>query len=215
MPLGLGLDYDLTLQGNLAEEEVRERLKSSFYKSGLFQEVGFIAAWKIQSSLATLAFFAFVALLHIGIALLIMVAWSLMATLVYHRARLKGLPDLFENSRIVASGAGKTWFAACSAMGFTLVKAFIVGLQPFIYCRTLGCLLRPGKSFPGRAARHAVLWTGLTLFGVTATHHLLQRAGYSGSQLLNFSYLGTVLNVTYRILISAVLVNAVTGVASL
>jgi hypothetical protein len=210
MALGLGLEYDLALQGTQVQDEVRERLRA-----GLFQEVGFVAAWKIQSSLATVAFFAFVALVHLGIALLIMMAWSLVATLIYHRARLMGLPDLFENSRISAFGAGKSRYAGFTTMAFTLVKACVVGVQPFIYCRTLGFLLRPAASLPRRAARLTVLWTGLTLFGVTATHHLLQKAGYSGGELLNFSYVGTILNVAYRILISAVLVNAVTGVVSL
>ena len=210
MPLGLGLDYDLALQGTQVEQEARERLKAGF-----LQEVGFVAAWKIQSSLATLAFFAFVALVHLGLALLIMLAWSLVATLIYHRARLMGLPDLFENSRVSASGAGKSWFAGSTTVAFTLVKACLVGVQPFIYCRSLGFLLRPAASLPRRVARLAVLWTGLTLFGVTATHHLLGKAGYSGAELLNFSYVGTVLNVAYRILISAVLVNVVTGVVSI
>jgi len=144
-----------------------------------------------------------------------MTVWSLVATLMYHRARLMGLPDLFENSRIAASSAGKRWYSGFATMVFTGIKACIVGVQPFIYCRTLGFLLNPATSQPRRLARLAVLWTGLTLFGVTATHHLLQKAGYSGGELLNFSYLGTVLNVTYRILISAVLVNAVTGVVSI
>jgi hypothetical protein len=126
-----------------------------------------------------------------------------------------GLPDLFENSRVSAPGSAKGRYAGFTTMAFTLVKACLVGVQPFIYCRSLGFLLRPAASLPRRVARLAVLWTGLTLFGVTATHHLLQKAGYSGGELLNFSYFGTMLNVAYRILISAVLVNAATGVVSL
>jgi hypothetical protein len=206
--LGLGLDVDLALQGPPIEAEVRERLKTSFV-----HEVGFVAAWKIQSSLATVAFIAFVALIHLGFALMIMMAWSLLATLIYHRARLMGLPDLFENSRVTTSG-GKGWYMRAITTVLTLAKAFVVGVQPFIYCRTVGCLLRPAGSLPARAVRSAVLWAGLTLFGVTATHHLLSKAGYSGGRLLNLSYVGTALNVPYRMLVSAVLVNAFAGIIS-
>jgi hypothetical protein len=125
-----------------------------------------------------------------------------------------GLPDLFADSRIVTGQASRALWTRFANATLTLIKAFIVGLQPFIYCRTLGCLIRPANSLPSRMARSAVLWIGLVLFGVTATHHLLSRAGYSGASLLNLSYVGTVLNVSYRTVVSVIVVNLATGIIS-
>ena len=210
MTLDPAFNVDLFIHGPEVEDEVRERIES-----GWVHEVGFVAAWKIQSMLATLAFITFVALIPISLVLAIMTAWSLLAALFYHKARQRGLPDLFADSRIATGQASKAWWTRFVAPTVTLVKAFVVGFQPFIYCRTLGCLVRPANSLSSRMVRSAVLWVGLVLFGVTATHHLLSRAGYSGAQLLNLSYVGTVLNVSYRTVVSVIVVNLATGFISL
>jgi hypothetical protein len=210
MTLDPAFSVDLFIHGPEIENEVRERLER-----GWVHEIGFVAAWKLQSMLATLAFITFVALIPISLVLAIMVAWSLLAAFVYHKARQTGLPDLFADSRIAAEHTSKAGWPRFVGAVLTLTKACIVGLQPFIYCRTVGCLVRPANSLPSRVARSAALWIGLVLFGVTATHHLLSRAGYSGSKLLNLSYIGTVLNVSYRTVFSLVLVNLAMGIISL
>jgi hypothetical protein len=47
--------------------------------------------------------------------------------------------------------------------------------------------------------------TGATLFGVTTTHYILRKGGYEGAGLLRLSCIGSVLNVTYRTLISTLM----------
>jgi hypothetical protein len=210
MTLDPAFDVDLYIHGPEVEAEVRERIEK-----GWMHEVGFVAAWKLQSLLATLAFVTFVALIPVSLVLAIMVAWSLLAALFYHKARQMGLPDLFADSRIASGQTSTTSWTRFAATLLTFGKACIVGVQPFIYCRTVGCLVRPADSLPGRMVRSAVLWIGLVLFGVTATHHLLSKAGYSGAMLLNLSYVGTVLNVSYRVVVSVLLVNLATGIISL
>ncbi len=57
--------------------------------------------------------------------------------------------------------------------------------------------------------RPGLIWvSSATLFGVTACNHLLRAAGYSDGKVLKLSFLGPVLNVPSRVLLSAFVVGA-------
>ena len=99
-------------------------------------------------------------------------------------------------------------------IGASIVRVWMVGLQAFVYSRTAGrVLLQPARCWRTRLTRIAVLGVGLTLFGVAAAHHMLAKAGLPEDRVLKLSFIGPFLNVPYRILLSAIVVNAALGLA--
>jgi hypothetical protein len=58
-----------------------------------------------------------------------------------------------------------------------------------------------------------VLAAGATLFGVTTTHHILRKGGFEGQGLLKLSCVGSLLNVSYRTVLSAVFLAGISYLA--
>ena len=206
---------DLNTQLGLPSQvEVWEEgeLRGYLPQTGLWHEIGFAAVWEVQSQIATVALVTLLAFVSIWTTLIIMLAWSLLATMVYLYGRSRGLPDLMEISR-PKEWRRSSWFTRIKATVVTGVKAWLAGVQAFLYSHACSrVILSRGGSRPMQAARYAALGVGLTLFGVTAAHHILRKAGYSGSQVLHLGFLGSFLNVPYRILLGGVMVNAMLGV---
>jgi hypothetical protein len=172
-----------------------------------WNDLCWLAAWQIQARLATLVLVGLVAVVSLWAALTIMLSWSLMATFGYCLCRQRGLPDLLENSRPKPINAPELAWMRWALL--SLLKAWLVGVQAFIFSRTVGWLLmRPDRRWRARLVRVVVLGIGLTLFGVTASHHMLRKAGYAEGDLLRFSFVGSFLHVPYQILLSAAVVRA-------
>ncbi len=177
------------------------------FKTHLTGDVVFSAAWAAQSRLASIAIFAFIAFSSLWATMAVMLVWSVAATLAYFLARRCGVPDLLE-SRLQPASADRLRASATTAIS-TALRIMLVGPAAFIYTRLIK-LEAPGAC-PRRRACHAmVLGTGLTLFGVTTTHYVLRKSGLEGGQLLRASFLGSLLNVTYRTLFSAALFAGLT-----
>jgi hypothetical protein len=191
------------------ERDVAERLRQS--AGG----VGFVAAWEVQSQLATLVLVGLVATVPLAPALIVMLGWSFVACAVYCYSRRRGMPDLLEaHAARAAQEPRHVW--ALKAAFLTAVKAWLAGLQPFVYSRTVCQVLSmPSQCRRIRLARGVVLFVGLTLFGVTAAHHMLRRAGYSEDRIFKLTLAGSCLNVPYRLLLSATAINLFTGFAPL
>jgi hypothetical protein len=201
----LGLP-DPALDLEIAVEE-RGRLENNS-----LVEMGFLTVWECQSQLATFAFIFLVAFMPIFVVLAIMLCWSIVATVAYHRARSNGLPDLLATRWGCPDAVGQTRLSWLGLATVSSLKIWFAGLQPFLYSRLLcNVLIRPVNSWPIRAARYSVLGLGFTLFGVTTCRHLLERAGHSNESILRASLLGPLLNVPYRVLVSAAVVNAAAG----
>jgi hypothetical protein len=166
----------------------------------------FLACWQVQSKLATLSLFALLAV-NPWLALVVMMAWSLVATFVYFTARERGVPDFLA----VSSSACRV-----TRTGQMLGGLWLVGINAFAFANVVRPLLREGAL--GRRSRitHTfVLGVGLTFFGVTINQHMLQAAGYHGSKLLGLSMLGTLLNVPYRIFCGALTLHVLLSLMSL
>jgi hypothetical protein len=182
-------------------------------RRGLY-ELGFVTLWELQSQLATIVLLALVAFAPIIVTLGVMISWSLLATCVYFHGRQRGLPDLLETTWNRPPLAPGQWCGWAAKTGFSLVKAWLAGVQPFLYSRTFARILaRPANCWRMRLAHGVVLSVALTLFGVTAAHHMLRKAGLPDRRVLQLSYVGSFLNVPYRILLSAIVVNAVLQLA--
>jgi hypothetical protein len=169
-----------------------------------WHKAAFLVGWEVQSHLSSITLIALVAFTSIWVALPVMLVWSMIATVAYCHAREHGYPSLLaeEEWRPTASGAAS--FAARSA-----VKAWFAGFHAFAYARIATSLLSPARSgLRARLTRIAVLVLGMTLFGVSAAEHLLRRAGYQGRRLMQLGLLGPVLNVPYRVLLSAMVLHA-------
>ena len=166
----------------------------------------------MQSRLASFTLLAFIAFSSDWLALTVMAVWSLAATLVYFFARAHGAPDLLE---IGMKGSSRRALSSSLIGAFnSLFRIVLVGPLAFAYTRLLN-LKAPGTCNRRRLCHAAVLGAGLTLFGVTTTHHILRRGGYSGGGLLKLSCLGSLLNVSYRTALSALFLAAVSYVISL
>jgi hypothetical protein len=173
-------------------------------------EFGPLTAWELQSQLATIALVALVAFVPILAAIGIMITWAMIATLAYYVGRQHGFPDLLETRWSAPPVARKEWRRWVGSTLVSLVKTWVAGIQPYIYTRIFcPVLARPVRRWYTGIVRFLVLTIGLTLFGVTATHHLLKRAGFGERAILRYSLVGPLLNVPYRVVFSAVLLNAV------
>jgi hypothetical protein len=159
--------------------------------------------------MATTATVGLSTLVSIWAALAVMVVWSSLATCAYYRGRSWGVPDLLAKSPLAATTGDTPWLSRVRGAGVSVLKVVLAGVQPFLFSRTFCRILtRPALGWRIRLARIAVLGFGLTLFGVTHSHHMLHEAGYPDGKALRISLLGSVLNVTYRIFLSAILFHS-------
>ncbi len=170
----------------------------------------FVLVWKAQSMLATIAFLALVAFGPLVIVLPIMLTWAAVATVVYAVARSRGYPDMLETAAYdsAAPVGQRAKSVACSA-----AKVWVSGLNSFVYARAARNVITTRHKGWRALPRFAVLAGGLTFFGVATCEHLLRRAGFQGRQLLQLSLIGVFLNVPYRILLSAVVTQALWEIA--
>ncbi len=160
-----------------------------------------VACWQIQSKLAALTLLLLVAV-SVWWALLVMLAWSIVATTAYVVARERGVPDILALSAPTSSGPRRA--------GTSLGQLWLVGLNAFVFARVFRPFLeRPAESLPRRTGRLLLMAAGLTVFGVTIAQHLLYHAGFRGPQLLLFGVLGSVLNVPFRVLCGTMTVQLV------
>jgi hypothetical protein len=135
-----------------------------------------------------------------------MFAWALIATLVYYQARLRGFPDVFDSSVVWPPRQWPSWAVAA---GVAIIKAWLAGVQPFLYAKAFsGLLAGPATDWRRRLGRAVILAVALILFGVTAAHHLLRRANIPDRTVLRLCCLGSFLNVTYRVTLSALIIGA-------
>jgi hypothetical protein len=165
-------------------------------------DVTFSALWAVQSRLASITLLSLVALSHAWLALAVMCAWSLVATVAYFFARSHGAPDLLELG--ISKATGRTVSSSVADAFKSVFRIVLVGPPAFIFTKLLR-LQAPGACPRRRLCHAAVLGAGATLFGVTTTHHILRKGGFSGGRLLKLSCVGSLLNVSYRTALSALL----------
>jgi len=165
----------------------------------------YVVGWEVQSQLATLALVSLVVVASPAYALPAMLAWSLVATFVCHAARQRGFPDLLEGYKAPPK-AGQASRLRCLAG--SVIAVWFAGIQAYVFSRAAKPLWNSQARGLHLLARTAVLGVGLTLFGVATAEHLLRRAGYQGRMLLSLGLLGSVLNVTYRVFLSAAITHA-------
>jgi hypothetical protein len=197
------------IETELGISAVEIELAIAIQEPPIWRGVGMVAAWEAQSQLATLVMVALVAMVSGWWAFGIMLGWSLIATVVYYHARKRGLPDLLERRNEVAEAPERSLVGSLVTAVGSGVKVWLVGVQAFVYSRTLGRVFNtPARCWRTRVARSTVLGLGLTLYGVTTCHHLLRRAGYSDGGVLRLSLVGSLLNVSYRVLLGAIVIDA-------
>ncbi len=165
-----------------------------------------MVGWEVQSQLSNVILVSLIAFVSIWAALATMLAWSLIAHVLYHKAREHGLPDLV-TVQAPKRGCGRSTFARHAAG--SAVRVWFVGLHNLVFARVASTILRGEKGFATRVRRIGILSVGMTLFGVTTAQHLLRRAGFNGSSVLYRGMIGPFLNVPYRIFLSAAAMHAV------
>jgi hypothetical protein len=184
-------------------------LRARLAKTQDVRFLGFVAAWELQSQFSTVVLVGLVAFAPLSICLGVMIAWSLLATVVYFVARRRGLPDLLEIGQPNLSRASRPSSRLFGLLLLFLIKLWFVGFQAYVYSRTLCPLLdrREKRGVSNRLAWLGVVGMGLTMFGVSASQHMLGRAGFQPRQALTLGFAGSFLNVPYRVLLSATVVH--------
>jgi hypothetical protein len=207
----MSLELDSTF-GYASELEWGYATRGEEIKRGMYQ-AGLITAWELQSQAATVLLLALVALTPLWAALIVMIAWALIAASVYHYARKKGLPDLLDARWSKPPSTSLShWKRWLGDTAISAVRAWLAGIQPYLYCLAVRRLLSGSASgWHNRLARMLVLAVGLTLFGVTTVHHLLRRAGLPERMVFRYSLLAPFLDVPYRTLLSVIVLNAALG----
>lgn len=183
---------------------------SARLRGSLRNQTTFAAVWAVQSRLASMALLSLVALSHPWLALGLMAAWSLIATVLYFVARTHGAPDLFEIG--MSSTPRRTVASSAGGLFLSLFRIVLVGPPAFLFTKLLR-LQAPGNCPRRRLCHAAVLGAGATLFGVTTTHHILRKGGFEGRGLLKLSCVGSLLNVSYRTALSAMFLAGLSYVA--
>jgi hypothetical protein len=203
----MGVDPDLALgTSSLTDWEAEVAVQQNRWRS--CYEVGALTVWEIQSQISTLVLVALVAVLPIWTVLPIMITWALIATVAYSVGRRKGLPDVLEAEWPISAPSRTEWRRLVGVAALALVKAWLAGLQPFIYARICRrVLLQPVRTWWSQVQRVIVLCAGLTLFGVTTAHHLLRLAALPERRAFRLLLVGPFLNVPYRVLLSALVIN--------
>lgn len=194
-----------------APRQADESLKdiSSRFKAH-WPDVSFVAAWELQSQISSVVLISFARFAHVWETIPVMLVWSLTTTMVFHHARLKGRPDLLE--RVRWGTESKRLRIRMLSTLWTAFRAWIAGVQAFIFARIFGVLLQKRtQCWRQSCARVGVLGLGLTVFGVPTAHHILRKAGYERGALLRRACFAAFLNVPYRVLVSAFLINAAIG----
>ena len=179
-----------------------------------WHKVAFILCWEGQSQASTIAYVGLVAFGSIWLALGVMLAWSLGATVFFCAARERGYPNILSTQ--VLPGRTTASNAALHALG-AVVRAWMAGVHVFIFARASNVfLIEKGGCCKVRGfARIGVLGVGLVLFGVSTAEHMLRAAGFSGRRLVQLSLIGPFLNVPYRVMLSAAVVTLVTSTLNL
>ncbi len=172
-----------------------------------WRKAAFLVGWEVQSHISSITVIALVAFTSIWVTMPVMLVWSMIASVAYWYARERGYPSLFAEEEWCPTASGTAGYVTRSA-----VKAWFAGLHAFVYARIACPMLCPSRrGLRARATRYAVLTLGMTLFGVTAAEHMLRRAGLQGRRLLQVGLLGPLLNVPYRVLLSAIVLHAAMG----
>lgn len=175
-----------------------------------WNKAAFVIFWEGQSQIASVAYVALVAFFSIPLAIGLMLAWSLLATVFFFNARERGYPNMLTSMTLPKkrAGFGLIWYAAGS-----VGRAWLAGFNAFLFARCSAFLVarREGCSHIRRVARFFVIVFSLTLFGVSMAEHMLRSAGYKGAQLARLGLIGPFLNVPYRVLLSAAVIAFVQG----
>jgi hypothetical protein len=207
------LESTLGITSPAAELEADAQIYAAA-RRGLYQ-AGLVTVWEAQSQLATVVLITLVAFAPLVATLAVMVCWSLVATFAYYHARLRGLPDVFDTRWSRPPPHAGRWLRWFMNTTVSFVKAWLAGVQPYLYAKAVsGFLARPAVRLRTRIYRAAVLTAALILFGVTAAHHLLRQAGLPDRNVLPLCCVGSVLNVTYRVVLSAIIVGVLSKLGS-
>src|SRR5262249_42842023 len=127
------LESELGISPNLEQLD----LAVSVQGAQLWRGVGMVAAWELQSQLATMVMVGLVAMVSVWMAFAVMLGWSLVATFVYYHARRYGLPDLLDQRSTEKKARRKqSMTGAVIAAVVSAIKLWLVGLQAFVYSRT-------------------------------------------------------------------------------
>lgn len=171
-----------------------------------WKDGAFIAGWEVQSQVSSIALIAFARFGSVNSAIVVMLLWSLITTFAFHKARMAGRPDLLERTSWGVSA--RNFQVRLLSSAWTVFKAWLAGIQAFLYSRLFGSVLRnEARCLRTRLTKATVLGFGLTIFGVPTAHHLLRSAGFRQNTLLRMGFVAAFLNVPFRVVASAFVVN--------
>jgi hypothetical protein len=212
------LEATLGIPSQAIELEADARIREARLPAGArqcFYQAGLLTIWEVQSQAATVVLIALVAFAPLALTVSLMFAWALIATVVYYHARLRGFPDVFDSSVRWPPSRPCHWPAWVVAAALAIVKAWLAGIQPFLYVKAFsGLMAGPVTGWRRRVGRGVVLMMGLVLFGATAAHHLLRKADLPEHMVLRLCCVGSFLNATYRVTLSALIIGALTRLQS-
>lgn len=171
-----------------------------------WKDGAFVAGWELQSHISSIVLVGFARFGSVNAAIPVMLLWALLSTLAFHQARMAGRPDLLEHTSW--GTRSRAWHVRAMSMTWSVAKAWLAGIQAFIYTRIFGSVLRnDGRCLRQRLTKVTVLGFGLTIFGVPTAHHLLRKAGFEQSTLLRLGFVAAFLNVPFRVVASAFVIN--------
>ena len=179
-----------------------------------WHKAAFVLFWEGQSQASTIAYVGLVAFGSIWLALAVMLAWSLIATVFFCAARERGYPNILSIQALPKRDVNTN--AVLHTLG-AFVRAWMAGVHAFVFARASNVFLleKHGCCRARKFARFGVMGFGLVFFGVSTAEHMLRTAGYQGRRLVQLSLIGPFFNVPYRVLLSAAVVTLATDTLGL
>lgn len=163
------------------------------------KQAEFTVGWQIQARLSTPCLAIMVAFLpaRLGLVLLPIVAlgWSLSATLYYEWRRRYGLPDQYFQP--VSLDGRRFW----GRLWYVVKVALILGPVNFLTTKGLCRLQRPEPIGRGGSVwQKMILFLGTGKSGVMASHHFLEKSGYSSKSIFKLNLLGRVFELPFKVI---------------
>ncbi|HEY4694348.1 MAG TPA: hypothetical protein VIH52_00020 [Candidatus Nanoarchaeia archaeon] len=195
------------------EAAIRLKDKVPFKDRVPWDHVGPLTLWELQSYVVTGILLVAAVFVSVWFAIVVGALLALVGAPVYNNLRRQDyLPDVLGHKTLkLRSTKGTLIVGWVCGLTLYVLKFLLAGFQATIFTRLVGNIIEKPNVWWKKIVRWAALSVGLVHFGVSTSHHLLNRAGYSEKKVFRLSVAGSVVNALWRVSSGAAAIKALAG----
>jgi len=183
---------------------IRLREKTPRLPTQLVGNAGFLVIWELQARLSAIVIVGLIALASIWIAFLVALLWAILAAHLYDVGMRKGYPDVFE-TEVKTNEMSKLRLRLVGTLITWAKVIFLAGVDFVILAKGSDWFQRHcGSQNLAKLTHRLTIAASLVIFGVTANHHLLRKAGYSPQKVYWGNMAARFANVPFTIFVGTV-----------